>query len=248
MRLPAADRYARQVAKEHLWLPELAPQLPLAIPRPVAQGHPAFDYPHPWSIYRWIDGIPATHATTNWASIAGALAGFLAALQRADSSGGPEPGAHNFFRGAPLSVYAEQTATAIDTLGTEVDPAVATVWDTAVSTRWHAEPVWVHGDVAPANLLTRNGALTAVIDFGTLGIGDPACDTVIAWTHLDATSRATFRRTLGVERDTWARGRGWALWKALVTLADQLDRNDDEGASTSRANIAATITDAADDP
>jgi aminoglycoside phosphotransferase (APT) family kinase protein len=246
VRLPAGDWYALQVAKEQRWLPRLAPQLPLPIPEPVAQGVPALGYPYRWSVYRWIDGIPAIDAIIDWSSIAPTLAKFLTALHRVDYLGGPEPGPHNFFRGSPLSVCSDQTAAAIETLGAEIDrAAVERVWDIATSTHWTQAPAWFHGDVAPTNLLTCKGQLTAVIDFGTSGVGDPACDTVIAWTHLDDSSRATFQRIIGLDNDTWARGRGWALWKALITLADQLDSNDEVGASISRAILNRTVTDAA---
>jgi aminoglycoside phosphotransferase (APT) family kinase protein len=130
VRLPTGDWYALQVEKEQRWLPTLAPQLPLPIPEPVAQGVPALGYPYPWSVYRWIDGIPAIHTITDWSSIASTLAKFLAALQRVDYLGGPEPGLHNFFRGSPLRVYTDQTAAAIDTLGAEIDrAAVERVWN-----------------------------------------------------------------------------------------------------------------------
>ena len=170
----------------------------LRIPEPVAEGEPAFGYPYPWSIYRWLDGTTAADTVTDWIAIAHSLGDFLATLHRVDPTGGPEPGPHNFFRGAPVTVYADETAAAIVALGTEIDrAAVEKVWDTAAATQWTADPQWFHGDVAADNLLTRNGQLTAVIDFGTSGIGDPACDTVIAWTDFDAVSRAAFRRVLG---------------------------------------------------
>ena len=113
---------------------------------------------------------------------------------------------------------------AIDALGTAVPrAAVLAVWDDAVATAWTGDPVWVHGDVAAGNLLVRDGRLAAVIDFGSSGVGDPACDTVIAWTLLSGASRAAFRTALGLDEATWARGRGWALWKALITLRDRPD-------------------------
>lgn len=246
VRLPAGDWYALQVEKEQRWLPTLASQLPLPIPEPVAQGVPAFGYPYPWSVYRWIEGISAVDIIIDWSSIASTLAEFLTALHRVDHLGGPEPGPHNFFRGSPLRVYADQTAAAIDTLGAEIErAAVERVWNIATATQWGGAPVWFHGDIAPTNLLTRKGQLTAVIDFGTSGVGDPACDTAIAWTHLDASTRATFQRMIGLDNNSWARGRGWALWKALITLTDQLNNNDDVGASISRAVVNATVTDEA---
>jgi aminoglycoside phosphotransferase (APT) family kinase protein len=91
------------------------------------------------------------------------------------------------------------------------------MWETALRTSWPKPPVWFHGDVAAGNLLVRDGRLAAVIDFGTSGVGDPACDLVLAWTMLSGDSRAVFRETLGLDDDTWDRGRGWALWKALIT-------------------------------
>ena len=220
VRIPSADRYAAAVAKEHRWLPVLAQQLPLEIPAPVARGAPGEGYPHAWSVYRWLAGEPASlPAIADPVAFATTLAGFLLALQRVDPSGGPAPGPHNFFRGGPLTTYAQETLEAIEALGAEVprDACLAT-WEAAVTATWEGEPVWLHGDVAEGNLLLRDGRLAAVIDFGTSGVGDPACDVVIAWTLLSGASRAAFREALGADRGTWARGRGWALWKALITL------------------------------
>lgn len=244
VRLPAGDWYALQVAKEQHWLPRLAPLLPLPIPQPLAQGAPAIGYPYTWSIYRWLDGTTAAEAITDWTAVASLLGTFLSSLHRIDASGGPEPGPHNFFRGGPVTVYADETAAATTALGTEVDrAAIELVWQAATATQWTAEPRWFHGDVAPDNLLTHGGQLTAVIDFGTSGIGDPACDTVIAWTHLDSISRTRFRRAIDVDIHTWERGRGWALWKALITLVKQLEQDDDHRAAMSRATINRTIED-----
>ena len=136
------------------------------------------------------------------------------------AEGGPGPGPHNFHRGGPLAHYEEEALAAIAALDGEVDAALARAcWDDAMAAAWHGDPVWFHGDVAVGNLLVRDGRLAAVIDFGTSGVGDPACDVVIAWTFLEGESRAAFRRALAVDDATWASGRGWALWKALITLA-----------------------------
>jgi aminoglycoside phosphotransferase (APT) family kinase protein len=224
VRLPAGEWYALQVAKEQRWLPVLAPQLPLPIPTPIAQGEPGEGYPHAWSVYRWLEGQPAHGPITDLDDFATRLAGFLVALQQVDATDGPGPGRHNFFRGGPLSTYAEESEAAIDDLGKEVDAdACRRMWSDALSAEWTGDPVWFHGDIAVGNLLTRGGRLAAVIDFGTSGVGDPACDVVIAWTRFSGTSRTAFRRTLGVDRRTWSRGRGWALWKALITLRGQLE-------------------------
>ncbi|MBP1992234.1 aminoglycoside phosphotransferase (APT) family kinase protein [Paenibacillus eucommiae] len=90
---------------------------------------------------------------------------------------------------------------------------------------WQGTAVWLHGDLHPGNLLVNQGQLSAVIDFGTLGIGDPACDLMVAWTLLSAESRNLFRSALTVDDATWARGRGWALSFGLIAFAYYLDTN-----------------------
>ena len=221
VRLPSADWYALQVEKEQRWLPVLAPRLPLPIPEPVALGRPGEGYPYAWSVYRWLEGETAgRERIAGLPRFAEDLAGFLAALAHVPAEGAPGPGPHNFHRGGPLAHYEEEALAAIAALDGEVDAALARAcWDDAMAAAWHGDPVWFHGDVAVGNLLVRDGRLAAVIDFGTSGVGDPACDVVIAWTFLEGESRAVFRRALAVDDATWARGRGWALWKALITLA-----------------------------
>lgn len=221
VRLPSAERYIQQVEKEHTWLPRLAPLLPLPIPVPLAMGQPAEGYPWQWSIYRWIEGQPATHdAIADLPEFAASLGQFLTALMRIDATGGPPPGAHNFMRGAHPSFYDTETRRAIAALDGQIDTRAATeVWETALRSSWQSAPVWFHGDVALGNLLVRNGRLSAMIDFGSSGVGDPACDTVIAWTFFAGESRRAFRDSLALDREIWARGRGWALWKALITVA-----------------------------
>jgi aminoglycoside phosphotransferase (APT) family kinase protein len=222
VRLPSAEGYVLQVEKEHRWLPKLAPQLPLPIPAPLAKGVPGAGYPFPWSVYRWIEGETASiERIADLTQFATALAQFLAALQRIDSAGGPPPGPHNFYRGAPLTVYDAETRQALAALDGVIDTdAARALWEAALQATWHGAPVWFQGDVAVGNLLVKNGKLHAVIDFGTSGVGDPACDTVIAWTLFEGQSRAAFRAGLPVDRATWMRGRGWALWKSLITLAE----------------------------
>lgn len=232
VRLPSGNWYAEQVDKEQRWLPVLASELPLPIPTPVAKGEPDAEFPYPWSVYRWLDGEPASTARIgDLRDFATTLARFLNALGRIDATAGPEPGQHNFFRGDPPATYEEETIRAIDTLGDEIPAeAVKQVWADAVATSWQRDPVWFHGDVAAGNLLVRHGRLAAVLDFGSSGVGDPACDIVIAWTLLSGSSRDRFRAELDVDAGTWSRGRGWALWKALITLVGHLERSAPEGA------------------
>jgi aminoglycoside phosphotransferase (APT) family kinase protein len=225
VRLPSGDWYALQVQKEQRWLPVLAAKLPLPIPVPVAEGLPDLGYPYPWSVYRWLDGEPVADAQIpDRELLADDLARFLVALGRVDAAGGPGPGRHNFYRGSNLSTYAEETHRALGRLGSAVDQAAChAVWEQAVASQWPADPVWFHGDVAVDNLLINDGRLAAVIDFGTSGVGDPACDLVIAWTFFSGSSRDRFMAGIGLDPDTWARGRGWALWKALITIAGHAD-------------------------
>jgi aminoglycoside phosphotransferase (APT) family kinase protein len=245
VRLPSGDWYALQVDKEQRWLPVLAPQLPLPIPIPVARGEPGEGYPYPWSVYRWLDGeVAGEPGICDLREFATALGAFLAALQRIDATDGPAPGRHNFFRGGPLATYADETLRSIDALGGEIPGDAATrAWEAAMAAGWAADPVWFHGDVATGNLLLRDGRLAAVIDFGTSGVGDPACDVVIAWTLLSGPSRDAFRSTLGVDPGTWSRGRGWALWKALISLVGNLDENDAAAAAFNRRTIDRVLAD-----
>ena len=120
-------------------------------------------------------------------------------------------------------MYDEETREAMRTLAGRIDgTAVARTWENALASRWQQPPVWVHGDMAPSNLIVRSGELVAVIDFGCCSVGDPACDLVVAWTFLDPTERNAFKSAVALDDDTWDRARGWALWKALQVLAHDL--------------------------
>jgi aminoglycoside phosphotransferase (APT) family kinase protein len=221
VRLPRAARYSMQAEKEQCWLPKLAPLLPLPIPDPLAMGAPGEGYPWHWSVYRWLDGeAAAIENIDDLHRFAIALAEFLVALQRIDPNGGPPPGPSNFYRGGPLSTYDTETRQAIAALDGQIDTESATaVWESALNATWHGSPVWLHGDVSTGNLLVQSGELSAVIDFGTLAVGDPACDLAITWTLFDGDSRNAFRAALGLDDAAWARGRGWTLWKALIVCA-----------------------------
>lgn len=245
VRLPSGPGYVPQVEKEHRWLPVLAARLPLPIPEPLAEGVPGCGYPWPWSVYGWLPGEPAeTARITDRSEFAAALAGFLAALQRIGPSGGPEPGGHSCFRGGPLAFYDSQTREALTALDGEIDTArAAEVWQEALSATWHGPPVWVHGDVSPTNLLVDNGRLSSVIDFGCSAVGDPACDTGIAWTFLSGESRATFKAGLPVDDATWVRGRGWVLWKSAIVLVGAL-KDDPEDAKYTKHVIEEVLADA----
>jgi aminoglycoside phosphotransferase (APT) family kinase protein len=236
VRLPSGASYAAQVDKEHRWLPVLAPRLPLPIPEPLAKGVPGCGYPWPWSVYRWLPGEPAeTAPVADLYRFAADLAGFLSALYQIDPAGGPPAGEHNFFRGGSLAVYDAQSREALAALDGEIDTArAAEVWQQALSASWHGPAVWVHGDVSPTNLLVGSGRLSAVIDFGCSAVGDPACDTGIAWTFLSGESRKTFQAGLPVDDATWVRGRGWVLWKSMIVLVEALKDDPEDARHTKR--------------
>jgi aminoglycoside phosphotransferase (APT) family kinase protein len=219
----AADLVAEQFPQwAHLrWLPVLSPQLPLPIAQPVAAGIPSQIFPWPWSIRRWIDGSVASRDEIDDLTVFAAdLGDFLDALQRVDTTGAPPAGAHTFFRGGHLAVYDRETRDSIAILADRIDAGAAlAAWEAATSSPFVGTPRWVHGDIAPANLLVRSGRLAAVIDFGCSAIGDPACDLAIAWTFLSAENRLAFREHAPSDDAMWARGRGWALWKAVATAA-----------------------------
>ena len=220
-RLPRIPSAVGQVDKEQKWLPRLAPRLPLKIPIPLAKGKPSDGYPWHWSVYQWLEGEDATIAPiSNLRQAATDLAQFIIALQQIEATEGPPPGQHNFYRGVPLAMRDQQTRDAIAALQHLIDVDEATAaWDAAIETpTWHRAPVWSHGDLHAGNLLVRQGRLSAVIDFGGLGVGDPACDVMAAWTLLSAENRLVFRELLQVDDATWARGRGWALSFGLIAL------------------------------
>ena len=223
VRLPSSESYAAQVEKEQRWLPVLREKLPLPIPTPLALGEPGPGFPRHWSVYGWMEGETLSrHNVEDALELARSLAAFLLSLQRIDATDGPPPGPHNFHRGGPLEHYEAETRDVIARLGDDIDaPAALRVWEEALGSHWPHAPVWLHGDMSPGNLLVRNGELAAVIDFGCCAIGDPACDLMPAWSFFDPAERAAFRAALPLDPATWARGRGWALWKALVTLAQR---------------------------
>lgn len=218
VRLPSDASYASQVEKEQQWLPKLAPYLPLPIPRPLAIGKPSEDYPWPWSVYQWLEGKTASLETiSDLSAFALKLAEFLKALQKIDSTGGPMAGPQNFYRGGSLKIYDQETREAIKKLDPAMDSKrITEIWNRALDSEWNQSPVWIHGDIAVGNLLVNNGELSAVIDFGQLGVGDPACDLVIAWTLFRDKSREVFKQAMSLDEQTWERARGWALWKALI--------------------------------
>ena len=225
IRLPSGKEYEPQIQKEAKWLPVLAQHLSLPITAPVAKGKPTPEYPLAWSINRWLVGETVTHTNVDLQKFAIELARFLKELEAINAENGPQAGAHNFYRGGDLAVYIEEFEQALTQL-----PAgpqrnhYQDIWTTALATKWEKKTVWVHGDIAVGNLLVNDGHISGVIDFGILGTGDPACDLVMAWTFFDSKSRKAFKEEMGLDDTTWQRGKGWALWKALITPDDAVSK------------------------
>ena len=222
VRLPSHERYVAGIFKEDRFLPLLAEHLPVPVPAPVATGQPTQEYPCPWSVRHWMVGdAPDSDPRLDRTRFADDLGAFLQELRTVPVHDGPTAGLHSFYRGCHPSVYGDQVQQALIELADQVDvDACKAIWRAALRSAWSTAPVWFHGDVAVGNLLTTEGRLSAVIDFGTCGIGDPACDLVIAWTFLRDDERKIFHEAVGLPDDAWARGRGWALWKALITITE----------------------------
>ncbi len=231
-RLPSAEGYEPQVKKEQACLPKLATAVSTQIPVPIAMGAPSSLYPWHWSVYQWITGESLNLIKTDaldLEKLAVQLGKFLKELHQADTHNAPLAGAHNYYRGAHPSVYNVETCTTITALSNIIDADKAlAVWHQALSSEWSKSPVWVHGDFAVGNILINRNQLAAVIDFGCMGAGDPACDLVIAWTFLEGKSREVFKAQVALDEDTWARARGWALWKAMITLVALEDKESPE--------------------
>ncbi|WP_292794287.1 aminoglycoside phosphotransferase family protein [Microbacterium sp. UBA6633] len=221
VRLPVAESYATAVQKESRALEFLAGRLPVAVPSVVALGEPGRGYPFPWSIRRWLDGDTVDRvAGLDRVRLAVDLGGLLRVLRSLPVHAGQAAGRHSFLRGSHPSVYSDDVHAALQRLDDTVDTEnCRSVWLAATSSVWESSPVWFHGDVAVGNLLVSDGSLSAMIDFGTCGVGDPACDLVMAWTYFEGDARDAFRDAVGLDDATWGRARGWALWKALVTLS-----------------------------
>ena len=236
-RLPSGPAYAAQIEKETKWLPVLAGSLSLPIPCPIAVGQPTAEYPFPWSVNRYIEGDTVRDgAISDKSLLAQALSAFLKELQSISPEGAPGAGAHNFFRGATPAVYHDEVEAALREQKSKLPvERLRLRWERAVSSQWDRSPVWIHGDVAPGNLLVKEVRLSGVIDFGIMGVGDPACDYAMAWTFFDSQSRAHFLR--GLDAGTVSRARGWALWKALITL----DASDADAAANAKFTLAAIL-------
>ncbi|TKS99253.1 aminoglycoside phosphotransferase family protein [Streptomyces lasalocidi] len=216
VRLPRHPGAVDGVAHERHWLARLGPRLPVPTPTPLALGEPGEGFPWPWCVYGWLDGRnPVAGALERPGELAADLGAFVAGLRRLDPDGGP---ASN--RGVPLARRDGDTRAALAQLAGRIDTAAVTArWEEALRAPGHTgAPVWAHADLSPGNVLVAGGRLAAVLDFGCVGVGDPAVDLIVAWNLLPAEARGAFRAAVGADDAEWARGRGWALSISLIQL------------------------------
>ena len=222
-RLPKIHWAVDNIAREFDWLTTHGERLPLAVPQPIALGAAGENYPWPWGIYEWLDGInPAAEPSRLDSATATQLAEFVVALHDVGAPDGPATG-----RGVPLAERDRYVRSALRKLDGIVDVDSAHgLWEFSLELpTWHGPNVWLHGDIKAGNMLARDGVLTAVIDFGCVCVGDPACDLIVAWNMLSGDARTTFRSATGVDDATWLRGRGWALSIALIEIPYYLHTN-----------------------
>ena len=215
VRLPRTAAWVGDLDREREWLPRLHERVSLRIPEPVAYGGPADGYPLPWAVYRWLDGEPYDDSlVSDEERAAEDLAGFVRELRNGAVEDAPLTGRR------PLAELDAVTRTAIVQAGDLLDgPAVIRAWDRALAAPPFAgERVWVHTDLLRPNLLVSGGRLDAVIDFGAVGVGDPAADVIAAWSVFGPTGRAAYRAALDVDDATWERAGGYALTQAALIV------------------------------
>jgi len=230
VRLPSHPLYADAVQKEAIALEALNGQLSVEIPKIFGLGKPSKEYQLPWSIRHWLAGETLEDTQVcDKSSLARSFGEVLVELQSVPADIFLSAGKHSFYRGCHPSVYSDEVIESLRRMG---DPTkkkqCLEIWQRGMMSAWSNAPVWFHGDLAVGNVLMKGETISALIDFGTCGVGDPACDLTIAWTYFDAMTRQHFREAAKVDDNTWSRAKAWALWKALVSI-NGLSGPDTEG-------------------
>ena len=223
VRLPRRAASAPMIEHEQRWLPELARRLPLPVPTPVRRGRPGAGFPWSWSVVRWLPGVTAVAELRNPQTVAASLGRFLRALHQP----APEDAPRSPFRSIPLDARTSRLHEHLDQLRDVINrERVLALWDRLVVTpRWPGPPMWIHGDLHPANLLLVDDQLAAVIDFGDITCGDPATDLSVMWMLLPPEHRETLFTAAGRHRsnpadeEIWRRARGWALSIGVAVVA-----------------------------
>lgn len=221
LRFPSAIEYSTQVIKEHKFCIKLQESISFQITEPIELGYPSDLFPFHFSINKWIKGESINSLNiSDKNQLARDCARFLLELKQCDTNDGPTPGKHNFYRGGSLSNYHDETIQAIKQCIDFDQNKCLDIWNKGLSSNYLNSNCWIHGDFEKDNLLVKNGRLIAVIDFGNMAVGDPACDYVMAWTYFDKHSREIFLEDLNLDKNMINRAKSWALWKALITLND----------------------------
>jgi aminoglycoside phosphotransferase (APT) family kinase protein len=216
IRLPRIHWAEAQIDREGRWLKTLAGGLPVPIPVPLATGRPGHGYPFPWLVYPWLEGVSLDQVVLNsWNDFALDVARFVLALEQQPTADGPAPR----HRGTPMAQYDPVVQWGLEKIDGLIDVDLAQrVWKSALDAGdWPNDPVWVHGDLLPGNVLVRDQRLCGVIDWSGAGVGDPACDAMVAWS-LPPQARRTFRRALGFDDATWARARAWVVEQTILYI------------------------------
>ncbi|MFF5793602.1 aminoglycoside phosphotransferase family protein [Paeniglutamicibacter sp. NPDC012692] len=234
VRLPRRASAHALLLNELRWLPFLAPRLPAPIPVPVHGGKPAEGYPYHWAIMPWFEGASAaTLPAPERDRYAVGLAAFFRALHVPAPSDAPR----NAVRGVPLKDRDATVRGRLEESGLADRDALIALWDAGIGAAEHRGPrLWVHGDPHPHNVIVGPGdgagqagtGLRAVIDFGDLTAGDPACDLAVAWLHFTGAGREAFRGALArhalYSPGTWVRARAWAVnYSSLMAALPESD-------------------------
>jgi aminoglycoside phosphotransferase (APT) family kinase protein len=246
-RMPRRALGAQIIAHEQRWLPVVAPRLPVPVPRPVRTGGPGLGFPYPWSVVPYLPGVPAAGADgsgadgLDLAAVAAEVGGFLRAMHVAAPSDAPA----NPFRGIPLSQRGEMFQASLAQLESALPDAMAVqrAWaDALAAAAYDGPPLWLHGDLHPANVLVSGGHVSAIIDFGDITAGDPASDLSVAWMLLPLELHDVFREAYGgVDEDLWRRARGWAVALGVVMMAHSADNPQIHGIG--RRTVATVLED-----
>ena len=220
VRMPRTEGAPELLVKEHRWLPGLAARLPLPVPIPVRVGEPSDRFSHTWLITTWVHGEPADHAPITDPKAADVLVDFLQALH----TDAPADAPVNDRTGLPQGPMDSAEIRAYAGRGDEI----RAVWEDALAApAWDGPPVWLHGDLHPANVVVADGALAGVVDFGEICAGDPANDLAAAWILLPAGAADRFFERYQPDEATVRRARGWAVVRAMFLIA--MGINGDKG-------------------
>ncbi|MEU3933906.1 aminoglycoside phosphotransferase family protein [Streptomyces sp. NPDC029044] len=234
VRMQRMDTSPDPQLKERRWLPTLAARLPLPVPVPVRDGAPSERFPKIWTVMTWVEGTPLDHGSiTRGDHAAEALSEFLRALHveaPADAPTASDFGAHPEACTGGFEHFFQAVAPA------DLADEIREVWGEAVAApEWQGPPVWVHGDLHPADVVVADGTLAGVVDFGALVAGDPAWDLAAAWLLLPAGGASRFFNSYSpADEATVRRARGLAAMRSLFLMS--MGQNGDRGLPGGKPN------------